>query len=241
MNKSKLLNYGILLLIITALLTITLFCNIGHVYAYLPTPNKIVVSGFSEMFLTPDQATVTVGVETSGNELAQIQSQNAQTMQNVINTLTQNGINSNNIKTTCFNVFETHTTQNNTSNSNITVLNCVKFKTSNISDLSSLIEKLTQAGANRFDGITFELSKSSQAYAQALQQAVNNAHQKAQVIAPNASFEIDEIVEENSFFTPTHYNNIAKSELTNIAQGEVKVSAFVRVVFNKTEDQIVSN
>lgn len=235
MKQTKIFALTIILVAMLAILT----NSITSVWAYSPT-QKIIVRGVSEISVKPDCATICVGVETSNESLTDAQKENAETMKGVIETLMANGIERDNIKTTSFNIFKQqyYNTSNEVSLSQVSHRIC--FKTTNLTQIDELLTKLTESGANVFDGITFELCDSSPAYNQALKQAIQNAKNKINILAPNTTMEVMEILEESSYCSPYYLNSCAKAELSNnIMQNDVSVGACVKVVFKCTTTPIV--
>lgn len=250
MKKTKSIKFICAIVIATLAIMLLVINSISSVSAYYNAPNKLIVKGSSEINFKPDSASVCLGVETVNSNLTVAQKENAETMEKVIETLTNNGIDKNEIKTTSYNIFKQHNYNNGSEFLNTQVSNRICFKTSNIDGLSDLITKLTESGANVFGGITFELSNSSVAYNQALEKAIENAKSKAEILAPNANPQIEEIMEEYSYCSPCYYDNYARAELTsnNIMQGDVKVCAFVKVIFScdgvsetNTQNSVQSN
>lgn len=234
MKKTKSIKFISAIVIATLAIILLVINSISSVSAYYNAPNKLIVKGSSEINFKPDSASVCLGVETVNSNLTVAQKENADTMEKVIDALTKNGIDKSEIKTTSYNIFKQHNFNNGSEFLNTQVSNRICFKTSNIDGLSDLITKLTESGANVFGGITFELSNTSSAYNQALEKAIENAKSKAEILAPNANPQIEEIMEEYSYCSPCYYDNYARAELTsnNIMQGDVKVCAFVKVIFS---------
>ncbi len=233
MKKAKSKNLLFALLLGTLAIMLILTSTIGNVSAYNAAPKKLIVKGSSEITFKPDSANVCVGVETVNSNVTTAQKENAETMEKVIETLINNGIERDSIKTTSYNIFKQHNYNTGAEFINTQVSNRISFNTNNIDDLSSLITKLTESGANVFGGITFELSDSSEAYNQALEKAIENAKAKAKVLAPNVTLEIKEILEEYSYCSPCYFDNFARAELNtnSIMKGDVKVCANVKVIF----------
>lgn len=250
MNKTKSIKLAFSIILGAMAIILLILNSISSVSAYNAAPKKLIVKGSSELNFKPDTASVCVGVETVNSNLTTAQKENASTMEKVIETLTNNGINKSEIKTTGYNIYKQHNFNNGSEFSNTQVSNRICFKTTNIDGLSDLITKLTESGANVFGGITFELSDSSEAYNKALEQAIENAKTKAQVLAPNANLEIAEILEEYSYCSPCYFDNFARAELTSnyVMQGDVTVCANVKVVFKSeitetyaTENKLQNN
>ena len=221
-------------------ITILISNTLTSVSALVPTPQKLIVNGKSELNFKPDTAEICVGVETINSSVQTAQKENAETMDKIIETLVSAGIEKSNIKTNSYNIFNRHDYCKGEEYNKTQVSNFICFKTTNLENISNLITKLTEAGANSFKGITFSLSDSTAAYNEALSAAINNAKQKTETLAPNVNFETMEIVEEYSYVTNCYLDNFAKSEMneTFVIDGDVTVCANVKVIFkNSLEKQ----
>lgn len=196
--------------------------------------NKVTVFGSCENYYTPDTAYVTIGVETVENELSVAQQNNSNQMSNVITLLNEYGIDSSNIKTTGYKVFNHHNYFEGTKEVESKVLNYVEFKTNNIENLNTLIETLTNNGVNYVNNIRFAIEDTSEEYADALKCALQNAKEKAFALTGNNNLVAIEIC-ENGVYVENYHNNymLAKNidSSNNLQSGEIKVCANITVTF----------
>ena len=239
MKKTKLVHATIICLLALLCLVVGVG-QISQVGAYVPNPKKIIVNGSAELSFAPDTAIVNVGVDTVNSNLETAQKENRETMEKLIDVLTSNGIEKSDIKTTRYHIFENRTVNGEKEFYKNQVSNHISFKTTNINGISDLITALTENGANSFGGISFVLSNNSDAYNQALSKAIENAEQKAKILSPNNNLSVMEILEEYSYATPCYLTNLNRTSLddTFVLEGEVKISANVKVVFGMPKDNV---
>lgn len=232
------------LILISFLLMIAyLFTSLktNEVYALNEYDSKITVYGTSEVQVVPDTVIISMGVENTSKSLTDAESENSYKVNNIINILVDYGIEKEHIKTRNFSVYPKYDFSNGQSFLDYQISNYIDFKTKNIENISEVIAQLTEVGANHFNGISFSLENSDEAYSQALEQAINNAWNKAySMIGNNIELYIIDITEESVYSNYRGFfdNYTAKSSSENsiIMQGEINIKANVRVVFgyNKT-------
>ena len=114
----------------------------------------------------------------------------------------------------------------------------------NVRDLTQageIIDAGISAGLNTIDGVTLMSSRQAELYNQALEQAYQNAHAKAELLAKAASTElrgpisIDE--ESNSYSYVTRANatftedSVSGSGSTSISAGQIEISAALSATF----------
>ena len=160
-------------------------------------PREISVSGQGRVTVTPDIATVTVGVEASQSSLAEAQSEATTKMEAIIQAATDAGIAKEDIVTTNFsvNVIQEYDRNGNPEQiSGYRVSNQVELTVRQIDDLGTLLESVVAEGANAIYGISFSVDDPSAAASQARRQAVEDARQKAEELADAAGVEISGVL-----------------------------------------------
>lgn len=158
-----------------------------------PSPPSVTVSGEGRVTVTPDIATVTVGVETMQSSLSEAQAEATSKMEAIIQAATDAGIADEDIVTTNYavNVIQEYDRNGNpTEISGYRVGNQVELTVRNIDDLGTLLEAVVAQGANTIYGISFSVDDPTTAASQARRQAVENARQKADELADAAGVEI---------------------------------------------------
>ena len=230
---------------ITSFLLITiLFSSLNsNVYAISNNLSKITVIGTGEVQMIPDTVIVSMGVESLNKVLTEAEIENSTKMNNVINILFDYGIKKEDIKTRNFNVFPKYDYNKGQSFLGYQISNHIDFKTSDIENIGEIITKITEVGANCFNGVSFTVEDNDLAYNQALENAINNARNKAySLIGENVELKILEIIEESIFsyrgIFDNYSTNKAISENVPIMEGEIIVKANVKVVFGYDLSQV---
>jgi len=210
--------------------------DFNNVYAMNEFSSKITVSGTGEVQMIPDTVIVSMGVESTNKILTEAETENSCKINNIINILFDYGIEKENIKTRNFNVFPKYDYNKGQSFIGYQVSNYLDFKTGDIQGVGEIITKLTEAGANCFNGVSFTVEDNELAYRQALEKAIDNAWNKAiALLGEDVELYIQEITEESVYGYRGIYDNYASaksmSEGATIMEGEIIVKANVRVVF----------
>ena len=146
-----------------------------------PVTRTISVSGEGRAPVKPDLAYVTFGVETSGANLAQAQSDNAARMNAVLDKLKARGIDPKDLQTTGYSVAPQYDRDNKPTG--YRVANGVRATVRDLNTLGETIDQVVAAGATRVQGIAFDLAKKDDAIRQAREAAVNDARAKAEQYA----------------------------------------------------------
>lgn len=152
----------------------------------------ISVTGIGKISVTPDMAYVTFSVETDDAALQQAQSDNAARMQAVIDRLKASGIAAQDIKTTGYNVMPTYDRDQKLTG--YRVVNGVRATVRDLAKLGPTIDAAVAAGANRVQGIAFDLSNKDDATKRAREAAIADAHAKAAQYAQFAGVQLGDVV-----------------------------------------------
>lgn len=192
----------------------------------------MILAGQGMVYATPDVAVIRLGVQTAGNNLLQIQSSNASTMQSIIQALQRMGISD--VKTYQYSIDKVYDYEDGRQiDRGYSVRNIIEIRTNNIDMAGSIIDSSVNAGANIVDLITFDVSNREMYYQQALNMAVMNAVQKAKSISMNLGTGknpiIVQITENSSFPVEPYRRELAAS--TPIVPGNLLIEAFVTAEF----------
>ena len=198
---------------------------------------QIFVIGEGEICVTPDTAVICLGVETLNNDLSLAQTENSTQINNLIAILKEYEIPDNNIKTKAFNVYQKYDYSQGEKFVGYYVSTFIEFKTTALDDIGTIVNKLIENGANKFNGIIFTLENFDDAYNQALEIALNNAKNKAYSLF-NGELNILKITEEKNNISYLknslgYVNTI--SEATQFMKGEIKINAMVSVIFENVQ------
>ncbi|MDQ3515008.1 MAG: SIMPL domain-containing protein [Chloroflexota bacterium] len=163
----------------------------------------ITVYGEGRVVVTPDMATVTIGVETRQASLAEAQAEATTMMEAIIEAASDAGVDEDDIQTVNYSVSVIQDYDENGIAVAVTgylVSNQVQLTIRDIDGLGALLESVVDAGANSIYGISFSNSDPTEAASQARRAAVEDARVKADELAAAAGVEIVEVqaLEETS-------------------------------------------
>jgi hypothetical protein len=207
----------------------------------LAEESGIRVTGLGQASVIPNCAHITVGVVSTLPKASESLQANGKSMDKVFAALKGAGINENDIKTVDFRIdpqYEYNALQpGGRKFLGYRTNNTISIKTEKIKDLGDLLDVVVSNGANEVYGISFE-GNSSKANDDALKDAMNDAKERALLIAKAGGFELGPIVSVTETID-TGRNTMYRSEgvapgrsKTPIAAGTNTVSATVSVLFS---------
>ena len=167
----------------------------------------VTVSGTATINATPDEAVVSLGVQTQANTAQGALSENALKMTALIASLLDKSVAKDDIATTYVSIYPTY----GNSGMDITgyqAVNQVDVTLRDISKVGEVIDHAVKAGANLSNGITFQLSDENQGVNQALDAAVANARSKAESLAGAGDAQLGQVVtiqESSAGYPPPIY------------------------------------
>ncbi|MDI9521184.1 MAG: SIMPL domain-containing protein [Bacillota bacterium] len=228
--------------IITALLVFTLIFSLT-LTAFAEDEGKLTVPGSYTVLLQADTATIEIGARTQAKTVAKAQEENNAIMDALIKKLTEMGYTSDDIRTTQFYIgFEQDYSYSSLSqqneNDNFVVTNMIAVTVRDLSKLSQVIDAAAAAGANNAYNLTFSSSKTKEAYYEALKLAVEDAAEKAKVLAQAGGRELGEILtmEASDGFRDYGFENRMvfaedSAKATPILPGNLSLTANVSITF----------
>lgn len=147
---------------------------------------QVTVFGRGEVRVTPDMATVQIGVETNAPTTQEALAQNSAQVQALIERVRQLGIAERDVQTSGFNIYPTYDQQGR-SVTGYTVSNMVLVTIRDLDQAGALLDQVVQAGANRVYGVSFGISDPAKAEAQARTAAMQNARERAEQLAQSGN------------------------------------------------------
>jgi len=193
----------------------------------------MILAGHGEMSVAPDTVVIRLGVETTGENLSQIQEDNARISQQIIQAVQRMGISD--IKTFQYSIDKIFDfIEGRQIDRGYSVRNILEIRTNNLEAAGRIIDASVNAGANIVDLISFDISNREYYYQQALNMAIMNAIQKAKSITMNLGLSSNavpvKIVENTAMpFQPVQREFAAAT--TPIMPGTIKIEANVTVEF----------
>jgi uncharacterized protein YggE len=203
------------------------------------TIREIVVTGEGRIEVTPDLATIRVGVESQGESAAEALAGNAEAARAVIAALEAEGVESRDMQTSQLGLEPIYRHDENGRRSPEVVgyvaRNLLTVRLREIEGIGRVIDAMSAAGANRIDGIAFGLADMRPPLDEARERAVRDARAKAELYAAAAEVELGPVLairETQPFDRP--FPMAARMEAMMdgaIAEGSIEVMAMVEIVY----------
>ncbi|MDD5606697.1 MAG: SIMPL domain-containing protein [Candidatus Pacebacteria bacterium] len=155
---------------------------IGLDSQYLRT---ITVTGEGKVYVVPDTASISFAIVTQDKTTETALSQNNEKADKVINYLKEQGIASEDIQTTGFNVYPVYKRDPDFMSREIDyyeVTNRIAVELKDLEKANTVIDGAIRAGANRVDSLQFLVSNEDELKKEAREKAVEQAQEKAQEI-----------------------------------------------------------
>lgn len=216
-----------------------------------PQPNtplrSLSVSGEGKVSVEPDEATVRFGVVTRHDDAEEARSRNATASKEAMNAVRALGIPERKIRMETLRLNPYHDYNPSTQRHEelgYEAERAVVVEIDDLEKLPDLVAQVVQKGANRLYGVEYGFSDRSAAINEALEKAVANARQKANVLASSLGVNIGRPlqVSEQSFDFPRPMMHMemravakdmaqAAPEPEAYAPGEIEVRASIQLVY----------
>lgn len=203
-----------------------------------PMP-QVTVQGEGIIKVTPDMATITIGINNEGNDAKDVKKENDKASDAVIKYLKKAGIDAKDYQTE--RVYLNRNYDYDKKKYYYKASQTISVKLKDLSKYDDLITGLTEAGVNNIQGVNFESSKQKEYEAQARREAMLDAKKKAEEYASAIGQSIGAammINESGSSYTPPVRMAMAMSaemdtmgSRETLAVGEIEVRAKVTVGF----------
>ena len=233
--------YYLVALAIVAMVVVSSVALTRPVPTVSSNSKTIQVTGTGTVSAAPDQALLSLAVETRAATATAATTENAAIMGKVFNALTSLGISNDSIQTTSYSLTPLYS---NPVNQSITpsiigydAVNTIQVTMTDLKSVGKVLDQAIAAGANQVQGITFTLSNGAQATIekQALQQALQDADNQAKATATALGVTIvgPISVSPGYVFQPVSYNRLAAASEapTPIQPGTLQVTATVQVTY----------
>jgi uncharacterized protein len=201
----------------------------------------ISVNGSGVVSLTPDIATISIGVRTENADASEaVSSNNSQTAQ-VMAALESFGIAEEDIQTSNFSIYprQDYNREGELIGTTYVVDNTVIVKVRDLDQVGAVLDASVRAGANSIGGISFTVEDSSEAYNQALEAAFASARSRAQALASAAGVQLGDVQTISSYVSggpiPVVRDARVQVELmaadVPISPGQTDITVEVSVIF----------
>jgi len=200
------------------------------------------VEGTGEVRAEPDEGWVDVAVETRGPTAKAAGEENARRTERVIAALEAAGIPRKDIDTQNFTIFPEYAPPEPNSEPKLVgyvASNMLSVHVRELARMGDVIDEALAARANRVDGVRFGLSNEDTVRAAALRQAVERAHQQAEVLASALGVQLGPVLDASTvaeaprlFTTRMAFEAVSKgAPATPILPREQTVTAQVKVIY----------
>ena len=223
------------------------FSVAGTNLAAAAEPNTIAVSGMAEQEVAPDMAYIDVGINVRADDAETARTQEAQIASQIRRALLGLAITDNGLQNTRYYLCQEYNVdRNGVRTADKYVLDSsIKVTVKDLDKLSQVIDNVVEAGATNISNITYALSTQNIIQRQLLATAVENARDKAAVVANAGSRTLGNMLSAdiNSFDGGTivayganklrSTTNLAEDGVaTKLSPGKIKLNARVQVVFS---------
>lgn len=199
------------------------------------------VSGLGKVSVTPDLATIWLGIEAQADTVAEAQSQAVEAMDNVMTALTDNGVDEDDIQTQYFSIDQvTRWDDDEIVVIGYRVTNMVIAKIRDIDNVGAIIDAVAEAGGDltRINNIAFSVDDPSEYYEEAREEAMADAKAKAEQLADLAGIELGQptYISEGTIYPPVVYRDTGmvvpeEGYVTPISPGEIELTLTVQVAY----------
>ena len=209
-----------------------------------PVLPQIQVSATGISAQVPDVAIVMAGAVSEGKTAREAMIANATKMTDVFDALTEAGIEEKNITTSQLSLQPRYNYQNRQNGRKAPRIdgyearNTVTVKSYDVEDVGVMLDALVKAGVNNINNVQFSVKDPKAAKAQAREEAITEAREKAQAMAKAAGVKLGNLTsinESGGGFTPQFQGVRARASLesasTPIAAGEQTLSVTVNMVY----------
>ena len=208
---------------------------------------KITVTGTGNTLVSADTAIISLGVSVRDKDVSKAQQKANEIIAAIRTALTENGIPSEDINTGYLNIYAMYDYTNDMEvisayNANSTLA----IRVSDMTIVGEVIDLAFGAGANVLNGIEFSASDTTDARAESLKAAVQDAQAKAQILAEASGLTIkgiESISENNTYSYDSGLNNFSKTAgavedaKTVVQAAKLQVTANVTITFETDEHQ----
>ena len=217
---------------------------------YDPSEQTISVSGAATASSNPDTLIIVLGVESEAKTANESLSENSNSLNSVISSLSDSGISKDDIQTSNFSIYPLYDSIKD-SNGNwqqilngYRVSNILSIQTEKIDSAGDIIDVAVSSGANRVDDVSFQLSdnKLEKISDDLIADAINDATQKAEkalvplkqkIVGVKSVVIHDNVVPYYDSPMRASFDGFAESSMKSspIMSGDEEISTNVSVVF----------
>jgi uncharacterized protein YggE len=202
------------------------------------------VSGEGKVTVTPDIATLSLGIEAQAKTVAEAQSQAIEAMNKVMTALTENGVAEKDIQTQYFSIDQVTKWDQDKQEQIVIgyrVTNMVTAKIRELDKVGPTIDAVAAAGGDytRINSIAFSVDDPSPFYTEVRQKAMADARAKAEQLAELAEVKLGKptYISEGTLYPPVIYREAAAPvpaptpTPTPVSPGEIELTLTAQVTY----------
>lgn len=158
----------------------------------MPEGQSILVTGSGVVYGEPDTALLDLGVNITGEDLAEVSEEANRTMEAVLETLQIGGVEERDIRTTQYNIWreEPYGPEGQPGEPIFRVMNAVRVTVRDVTQVGELLSDAVAAGANMVNGVQYTFSNPTELERQARARAMEDARATAEQLATLADVTI---------------------------------------------------
>ena len=195
----------------------------------------VTVTGEATIAVPPDTAMIRIGVTSLGKSAREASDANAQKMQAVLGAIKSSGIADKDVQTSRLSLQPQYETGKGGPARllGFQVTNQLTVRIHDIGAMPNVLDKAIAAGANEMSGIEFIVSEQSKLLDQALDEAIADAHRKAELYVKAAGGKLGPVVSIAEEGAPSPPRPIAamRAAAVPVAPGEQTLRAVVAVSY----------
>ncbi|MBR7794576.1 DUF541 domain-containing protein [Agaribacter marinus] len=209
-----------------------------------PTPEatesrrRLTVYGNGKVSVEPNVVSIQLAVVTENQSLSQAQQENAQTMNQVIQSLLNLGISQEDIQTASYTISPKYDYEDGKQiDRGYQVSNAIRVIIKDLNQIGIVIDTAVQQGVNRVSNIVFTTDHPQAFYEEALRFALEDGGRKARTITDSLQLNLDQIpvkIIEQTESPPVAYKTFAttaESFATPIEPGQIEIEAAVELIY----------
>ncbi|MBU4369255.1 SIMPL domain-containing protein [Patescibacteria group bacterium] len=204
----------------------------------IPKDAPFQVSAQAEVYVKPDTAQISLGVEKQAKTVSQAQKEVNEVNSEIIKNLKELGVKEEKIKTTRYSITPRYERERASGKQNLVGYQAsvsILVKTKDFDKLNEIIDQATASGANQINSLSFVLEDEEAAEAEARDIAIAKAKEKAKAIAKVSGLTLGKLinisVSSSGYYpTPRSYamgggiDEEMAVQATEIEAGETKIS-----------------
>ncbi|MDW8070790.1 MAG: SIMPL domain-containing protein [Anaerolineae bacterium] len=204
-------------------------------------PGTITVVGEGKVTIKPDMAQATIGVDITRPTVKEASAEASQVMNRVLGALKELGVAERDMQTSGFSVWQERPyNPDGTQGPPVYhVTNQLNVTIRNLENLGAVLDAAMNAGANNIYGVTFSLSDTAQAEAEARRKAVENARAKAEDLARLTNLQLGEVLSVSEVIggvSGGYYPGVQRAEGMGgggpIVPGELEITIQLQVTYS---------